>query len=174
MKRLLIIVFILCLAGAGFAYYQAENTKFVGNYVGLMKIPGAGWTAARIHIEKEQQEFVVTGKAGRYRLLPPPKPSKTAFGKHAPLKYAKPVRQGPPVYTWVEDMGGSYRGQLVGRDLILDSSIGLVLTAGNVTGTLTMPDGSVFREDTEENYQALKKQLADDLRAREPNCIIQE
>jgi hypothetical protein len=48
------------------------------------------------------------------------------------------------------------------------------LTAGNVTGTLTMPDGSVFREDTEENYQALKKQLADDLRAREPNCIIQE
>ena len=57
-------------------------------------------------------------------------------------------------------------------DLVLDAQMGFVFTAGKVRGTLTMPDGTVFKADTPENYQAIKDELREKLLQQEPGAII--
>ena len=91
----------------------------------------------------------------------PPKPP--AFSRPYPA---------PATYHWVEDLGATYQGKMVGRDLVLDAQMGFVFTAGKVRGTLTMPDGTVFKADTPENYQAIKDELREKLLQQEPGAII--
>ena len=193
MKRVLLLLLVLCLAGAGFFYYaSSQANSFTGSYTGPMKVPGIGWTAARIKITRADKDFEISGTAGRYKRLPTerewrlaqaqerikhPQPPKSASGKINPPLPPKPPAfsrpyPAPATYHWVEDLGATYQGKMVGRDLVLDAQMGFVFTAGKVRGTLTMPDGTVFKADTPENYKAIKDELREKLLQQEPGAII--
>ena len=193
MKRVFLLLLIVCLAGAGVFYYaSSQANSFTGSYTGPMKVPGIGWTAARIKITRADKDFEISGTAGRYKRLPTerewrlalaqerikhPQPPKSASGKiNLPLPPKPPVFSrpypAPATYHWVEDLGATYQGKMVGRDLVLDAQMGFVFTAGKVRGTLTMPDGTVFKADTPENYQAIKDELREKLLQQEPGAII--
>ncbi|MCH4158473.1 MAG: hypothetical protein LKF34_07780 [Acidaminococcaceae bacterium] len=233
MKRVFLLLLVVCLAGAGTFYYvssQADN--FTGNFVGPMKVPGVGWTAARVKITRADKDFEISGTAGHYKRLPterewrlavaqerikhprPPKqsvsssktmniqkngqtvsdktsgpgngktiapvsgklPDKT-ISPSQPLLPPKPAAfsrpyPAPATYIWVEDLGATYQGKLVGEDLVLDAQMGFVFTAGKMRGTLSMPDGTIFKADTPENYQAVKDELREKLLQQEPGVII--
>lgn len=193
MKRVFLLLLIVCLAGAGVFYYaSSQANSFTGSYTGPMKVPGIGWTAARIKITRADKDFEISGTAGRYKRLPTerewrlalaqerikhPQPPKSASGKINPPLPPKPPAfsrpyPAPATYHWVEDLGATYQGKMVGRDLVLDAQMGFVFTAGKVRGTLTMPDGTVFKADTPENYQAIKDELREKLLQQEPGAII--
>ena len=193
MKRVFLLLLIVCLAGAGVFYYaSSQANSFTGSYTGPMKVPGIGWTAARIKIIRADKDFEISGTAGRYKRLPTerewrlaqaqerikhPQPPKSASGKINPPLPPKPPAftrpyPAPATYHWVEDLGATYQGKLVGRDLVLDAQMGFVFTAGKVRGTLTMPDGTVFKADTPENYKAIKDELREKLLQQEPGAII--
>ena len=193
MKRVFLLLLIVCLAGAGVFYYaSSQANSFTGSYTGPMKVPGIGWTAARIKITRADKDFEISGTAGRYKRLPTerewrlalaqerikhPQPPKSASGKiNLPLPPKPPVFSrpypAPATYHWVEDLGATYQGKMVGRDLVLDAQMGFVFTAGKVRGTLTMPDGTIFKADTPENYQAIKDELREKLLQQEPGAII--
>ena len=193
MKRVFLLLLIVCLAGAGVFYYaSSQANSFTGSYTGPMKVPGIGWTAARIKITRADKDFEISGTAGRYKRLPTerewrlaqaqerikhPQPPKSASGKTnlpqppKPPAFSRPY-PAPATYHWVEDLGATYQGKMVGRDLVLDAQMGFVFTAGKVRGTLTMPDGTIFKADTPENYQAIKDELREKLLQQEPGAII--
>ena len=206
MKRVFLLLLIVCLAGAGVFYYaSSQANSFTGSYTGPMKVPGIGWTAARIKITRADKDFEISGTAGRYKRLPTerewrlaqaqerikhPQPPKSASGKTGatvtgknangqinpplppkPPAFSRPY-PAPATYHWVEDLGATYQGKMVGRDLVLDAQMGFVFTAGKVRGTLTMPDGTIFKADTPENYQAIKDELREKLLQQEPGAII--
>ena len=193
MKCVFLLLLIVCLAGAGVFYYaSSQANSFTGSYTGPMKVPGIGWTAARIKIIRADKDFEISGTAGRYKRLPTerewrlaqaqerikhPQPPKSASGKINPPLPPKPPAfsrpyPAPATYHWVEDLGATYQGKMVGRDLVLDAQMGFVFTAGKVRGTLTMPDGTIFKADTPENYQAIKNELREKLLQQEPGAII--
>ena len=193
MKRVFLLLLIVCLAGAGVFYYaSSQANSFTGSYTGPMKVPGIGWTAARIKITRADKDFEISGTAGRYKRLPTerewrlaqaqerikhPQPPKSASGKiNPPLPPKPPVFSrpypAPATYHWVEDLGATYQGKLVGEDLVLDAQMGFVFTAGKMRGTLSMPDGTIFKADTPENYQAVKDELREKLLQQEPGVII--
>ena len=193
MKRVFLLLLIVCLAGAGVFYYaSSQANSFTGSYTGPMKVPGIGWTAARIKITRADKDFEISGTAGRYKRLPTerewrlaqaqerikhPQPPKSASGKINPPLPPKPPAfsrpyPAPATYHWVEDLGATYQGKMVGRDLVLDAQMGFVFTAGKVRGTLTMPDGTIFKADTPENYRAIKDWLREKLQQQEPGVII--
>ena len=193
MKRVFLLLLIVCLAGAGVFYYaSSQANSFTGSYTGPMKVPGVGWTAARIKIIRADKDFEISGTAGRYKRLPTerewrlaqaqerikhPQPPKSASGKINPPLPPKPPAfsrpyPAPATYHWVEDLGATYQGKMVGRDLVLDAQMGFVFTAGKVRGTLAMPDGTIYKADTPENYQAIKDELREQLLQQEPGAII--
>jgi hypothetical protein len=192
MKHLLVLLLAVCLVGAGLLYLWAgRDNRFTGSYVGPVKVPGAGWTAARIHIVKEGRDFEVTATAGRYQKLPTEAEFNTQMGRmlqnkergkkvgaalnppQAPKFFSAPP-PAPPSFMWVEDLGASYRAKLVGGDLVLDAQMGLIFTKGRLSGTLAMPDGTVFKKDTPANYQALREELRQRLLQQEPGASILE
>lgn len=211
MKRMLLLILILCLAGAGAVYFWTQQAgNFAGNYVGPMKVPGVGWTAARIKIVKDGKDFEVTGVAGHYKRMPteeeyraqlprapkslrqkssvrqgtpdirqapkgvpPEAPDATGTAPHRPPYFSKPF-PAPGTYVWDESLGASYRGKLVGNDLVLDAQMGFVFSQGKLSGSLVMPDGTVFKQDTPANYQAVKDEVRAKLLQSVPGADVRE
>ena len=160
-KHLIWLAGILCVAGAVAAFLLPQFTKnFTGNFVGPAKVPGTGWSVLRLHIEKHGDDFDVTARADHYRRVDN-------------ADFTGNLNQ-PHEYRWDDTLSASYRARMVGNDLVLDQTMGFILSAGKLTGTLVMPDGTLFKKDTPENYQALKKELTERLRQREPEAIIRE
>ena len=160
-KHLIWLVGILCVAGAVAAFLLPQFTKnFTGDFVGPAKVPGTGWSVLRLHIEKHGDDFDVTARADHYRRVDN-------------ADFTGNLNQ-PHEYRWDDTLSASYRARMVGNDLVLDQTMGFILSAGKLTGTLVMPDGTLFKKDTPENYQALKKELTERLRQREPEAIIRE
>ena len=189
MKRVLLLILVLCLAGAGAMYFYSHQAgSFAGSYVGPMKIPGVGWTAARIKIIKDGKDFEVTGIAGHYkrmptqaeyqlelkRMQPKKRPGAPAINDPNRPPYFSPPFPAPGIYVWDESLGASYRGQLVGRDLVLDAQMGFVFSQGKLNGSLVMPDGTIFKQDTPENYQAIKEEIRAKLLQSVPGADIRE
>ena len=180
MKRVLSLLLVLCMAGAGLFYHvSSQADSFTGSFTGPVKVPGVGWTATRIKITRADKDFEISGTAGRYKRLPTEREWRLALAQERikqplppkPPAFSRPY-PAPATYMWVEDLGAIYQGKLVGKDLVLDAQMGFVFTAGKVRGTLTMPDGTIFKADTPENYRAIKDWLREKLQQQEPGVII--
>ena len=62
----------------------------------------------------------------------------------------------------------------MGRDLVLDAQMGFVFSQGKINGSLVMPDGTIFKQDTPENYQAIKDEVRAKLLQSVPGADIRE
>ncbi len=170
MKRLLLLVVLLCLAGLGAAYYTAHSAEnMTGSYVGLVKVPLTGWTAARINITRDGRDFTVRGRAGHYHLLTPQEAARLSGQDPRVFSQDRKIK---PVYVWKENIGAEYKGRLVNNELVLDTAMGITFMIGRLRGTIEMADGTVFRKDTPENYRQLKEELKKQLQQQEPDCVI--
>ena len=160
MKRVFLLLLIVCLAGAGVFYYaSSQANSFTGSYTGPMKVPGIGWTAARIKITRADKDFEISGTAGRYKRLPTEREWRLAQAQER-IKHPQPPKSASGK-TGATVNGKNANGQM-----------GFVFTAGKMRGTLSMPDGTIFKADTPENYQAVKDELREKLLQQEPGVII--
>ena len=149
---------VLGITGCGFLKALTED-PFVGNWFGIVKVPGMGKSLLRVRIEPEENE--------RYRVL--------AVAENYQRKKEKGNEpHTDKVFVWQVGAEMRFVGQLESDTLHLNRMMQLSLRLSKVTGSLRFPDGTEIHRDTGKEYPVLKEELRKLMEAEHPGAILED
>lgn len=152
------MIVVLGITGCGFLKALTED-PFVGNWIGIVKVPGMGKSLLRVRIEPEENE--------RYRVL--------AIAENYQRKKEKGNESHTDkVFVWQVGAEMRFLGQLESDTLYLNRMMQLSLRLSKVTGSLRFPDGTEIHRDTGKEYPVLKEELRKLMEAEHPGAILED
>ena len=152
------LIVVLGITGCGFLKAVTED-PFVGNWIGIVKIPGMGKSLLRVKIEPEENE--------RYRVL-------AIAENYQRKKENSNEPHTDKVFVWQVGAEMRFTGQLESDTLHLNRMMQLSLRLSKVTGSLRFPDGTEIHRDTGKEYLALKEELRKLMEAEHPGAILED
>ena len=152
------LIVVLGITGCGFLKTLTED-PFVGNWIGIVKVPGMGKSLLRVTIEPEENE--------RYRVL--------AIAENYQRKKEKGNEpHTDKVFVWQVGAEMRFVGQLESDTLYLNRMMQLSLRLSKVTGSLRFPDGTEIHRDTGKEFPVLKEELRKLMEAEHPGAILED
>lgn len=139
----LCLIVLLGVTGCGFLKAITED-PFVGNWIGIVNIPGMGKSVLRVKIEPEENE--------RYRV-------RAIAENYQQKREEEENHQAEKRFVWRTGAEMRFNGQLESNTLHLNRMMQLSLRLGKITGTLRFPDGTEIHKDTGKEYPVLKEEL---------------
>ncbi len=139
----LCLIVLLGVTGCGFLKAITED-PFVGNWIGIVNIPGMGNSVLRVKIEPEENE--------RYRV-------RAIAENYQQKREEEENHQAEKRFVWRTGAEMRFNGQLESNTLHLNRMMQLSLRLGKITGTLRFPDGTEIHKDTGKEYPVLKEEL---------------
>ena len=153
------LLLVMGVAGCGFFKTIVED-PFIGNWIGLVKVPGMGKALLRVNIESADNErYHVHATAENFQ------PKKEEEGK--PVSPKK-------VFIWQRGAEMSFTGQLENDTLQLNRMMQLSLILSKATGRLHFPDGTEISRDTGKEYPVIKEELRKLVQEQYPDAGFEE
>ncbi len=154
----LCVIFVLCVSGCGILKTVTED-PYVGNWIGIVKVPGMGNALLRVNIEPAEEE--------RYRV-------------HATAEnYQRVQTEGENAsesneFVWQTGAELRFTGQLESDTLQLNRMMHLSLMLSKATGKLRFPDGTEISRDTGKEYPAMKEELRKEMHEKFPEAVFRD
>ena len=156
----LAVCLILVMGVTGCSFFKTvTEDPFVGNWIGLVKVPGMGKSLLRVNIEPADNE--------RYRVYA------TAENFQLKKEEAPPVSP-KKVFVWQMGAEMSFTGQLESDRLELNRMMQLSLILSKATGRLHFPDGTEISRDTGKEYPVMKEELRKLVLEKYPDASFEE
>ena len=152
------MIVVIGFTGCGFLKALTED-PFVGNWIGIVKVPGMGKSLLRVKIEPEENE--------RYQVY-------AIAENYQRKKEEKGKPQTEKVFVWQTGAEMHFTGQLESDTLYLNRMMQLSLTLSKVTGTLRFPDGTEIHKDTGKEYPALKEEIRKITETEHPGAKLED
>ena len=152
------LLLVMGVAGCGFFKTIVED-PFIGNWIGLVKVPGMGKALLRVNIEPADNE--------RYRV------HATAENFQLKKEKGQPVPK-EKVFVWQRGAEMSFTGQLENDTLQLNRMMQLSLILSKATGRLHFPDGTEISRDTGKEYPVMKEELRKLVQEKYPDASFEE
>jgi hypothetical protein len=152
------LLFVMGVTGCGFFKTVVED-PFIGNWIGLVKVPGMGKALLRVNIEPADNErYHVHATAENFQL-------KKEKGQPVPKE---------KVFVWQRGAEMSFTGQLENDTLQLNRMMQLSLILSKATGRLHFPDGTEISRDTGKEYPVMKEELRKLVQEKYPDASFEE
>lgn len=152
------LLLVMGVTGCGFFKTVVED-PFIGNWIGLVKVPGMGKALLRVNIEPADNE--------RYRV------HATAENFQLKKEKGQPVPK-EKVFVWQRGAEMSLTGQLENDTLQLNRMMQLSLILSKATGRLHFPDGTEISRDTGKEYPVMKEELRKLMQEKYPDASFEE
>ena len=141
------LLLVMGVTGCGFFKTVVED-PFVGNWIGLVRVPGMGKALLRVNIEPADND--------RYRV------HATAENFQLKKEEGKPVSP-KKVFIWQ-----------MNDTLQLNRMMQLSLILSKATGRLHFPDGTEISRDTGKEYPVMKEELRKLMQEKYPDASFEE